>query len=147
SDRRSGDVGYHRVQWSSNREETAERLRAAGFPVRTGKPGVYRVETSYESYPEALAFARAMAAAGGLDIRRLAVIGAEVSLFTARAHLREGMTVLVGSRDGLVRERVDAIEVEDYDGPVHDLEVAPTHTYIADGVLVHNSIYAFRGAD
>ena len=32
-------------------------------------------------------------------------------------------------------------------GPVYDLEVDPTHTYVADGVLVHNSIYRFRGAD
>ena len=30
---------------------------------------------------------------------------------------------------------------------VFDLEVTPTHSYVADGVLVHNSVYRFRGAD
>ncbi|HEX6237662.1 MAG TPA: UvrD-helicase domain-containing protein [Acidimicrobiales bacterium] len=147
SDHRSGDVGYHRVQWSSNRQAIGERLRAAGFAVRAGKPGSHRVETSFKSYPEALAFARRMAAAGGLDIRRRAVIGGKIYAFMPLSHLREGMKVLVEGDDGLVEQRVDAIDVEDHDGPVHDLEVTPTHTYMADGVLVHNSIYAFRGAD
>jgi DNA helicase II / ATP-dependent DNA helicase PcrA len=147
SDCRSGEVGYHRVHWSSNRVAIAERLRAAGLPVRTGKPGSYRVETVYESYTEALASARAMAAAGGLDIRRRAVVGGKVYAFMPLSHLREGMKVLVDGDDGLVEQRIDAIGTDDYDGPVHDLEVTPTHTYVADGVLVHNSIYAFRGAD
>jgi DNA helicase-2/ATP-dependent DNA helicase PcrA len=147
SDRRSGDVGYHRVQWSSNRTAVAERLRAAGMPVRDGKPGSYRVETSYKSYRQALAFARSMAAAGGLDIRRRAMIGGKAYPFTPLAHLREGMKVLVEGPDGLEEARVDAVDADEYDGPVHDLEVDPTHTYVAAGVLVHNSIYAFRGAD
>jgi DNA helicase-2/ATP-dependent DNA helicase PcrA len=151
SDCRNGDVGYHRVQWSSNRSAIAERLRAAGFPVRNGKPGSYRVETSYKDYAEALAFAREMAAAGGLDIRRRAVVGGKIYPFVPLAHLREGMRVLVdaaGHTGPVVAEaRVDAVEVDPYDGPVYDLEVAPTHTYVADGVLVHNSIYRFRGAD
>jgi DNA helicase-2/ATP-dependent DNA helicase PcrA len=57
------------------------------------------------------------------------------------------MHVLV-PRDGrLVRAQVDAVEHEQYAGQVYDLEVDPTHTYIAGGVLVHNSIYRFRGAD
>ncbi|MCU1364690.1 MAG: pcrA, partial [Ilumatobacteraceae bacterium] len=30
---------------------------------------------------------------------------------------------------------------------VYDLEIDPTHHYIANGMLVHNSIYKFRGAD
>ena len=42
---------------------------------------------------------------------------------------------------------VESVEVEAYDGPVYDLEVDRTHTYVADGLLVHNSIYHFRGAD
>ena len=42
---------------------------------------------------------------------------------------------------------IDDVRTVAYDGPVYDLEVDPTHTYVADGVLVHNSIYRFRGAD
>ncbi|HEX5945827.1 MAG TPA: UvrD-helicase domain-containing protein, partial [Acidimicrobiales bacterium] len=147
SDCRHGDVGYHRVQWSSNRGEIAERLRSAGFPVRPGKLGGSRVEVSRKSYREALAFAHEMAAAGGLDIARRAMVGGNAYPFTPLAHVREGMTLLVDGPDGLEEARVDSIEVDEYDGPVHDIEVEPTHTYLAGGVLVHNSIYAFRGAD
>ncbi len=64
------------------------------------------------------------------------------------SHLRPGMRVLVSGPDGdLVEAPVDSVELEAYDGPVYDLEVDETHTYVADGVLVHNSIYNFRGAD
>ena len=33
------------------------------------------------------------------------------------------------------------------DGPVYDLNVEGTHNFIANGLLTHNSIYGFRGAD
>ena len=63
------------------------------------------------------------------------------------SHLRPGMRVLVHGDDGFEEAEVESVEVEQYDGPVYDLEVEGTHTYVADGVLVHNSIYNFRGAD
>jgi DNA helicase-2/ATP-dependent DNA helicase PcrA len=150
SDCRHGDVGYHRVQWSSNRVSVADRLREAGMPVRVGKPGSFRVETSHKDYQRALAFARTMAASGGLDIRRRAAVAGKVYPFVPLAHLREGMKVLVEDADDptkIVEARVDEVVVDEYDGPVYDLEVTPTHTYLAAGILVHNSIYAFRGAD
>src|SRR5439155_25599431 len=31
--------------------------------------------------------------------------------------------------------------------PVHDLDVERTHNFVAGGLVTHNSIYAFRGAD
>jgi DNA helicase-2/ATP-dependent DNA helicase PcrA len=150
SDSRSGDVGYHRVQWSSNRREIAERLAAAGLPVRPGKrPGTFRVEVSRKNYREALEFAYEMAGATGLDIQRRAAIGGKIYPFVPLSHLREGMKVLVRSDDGLrlVEARVDAVEVKHYDGSVYDLEVDGVHNYVASGLLVHNSIYRFRGAD
>ena len=33
------------------------------------------------------------------------------------------------------------------DGPVYDLDVEGTHNFVANGLITHNSIYAFRGAD
>jgi DNA helicase-2/ATP-dependent DNA helicase PcrA len=42
---------------------------------------------------------------------------------------------------------VDEVEHVELDGPVYDIDVANTHNFIANGILVHNSIYSFRGAD
>ncbi len=81
----------------------------------------------------------------GLD--RRAVVDGDIYTFQPLSHLRPGMTVLVDDGGTLERVMIDAVEVEEFDGPVHDLEVEGAHTYVAGGVLVHNSIYAFRGAD
>jgi DNA helicase-2/ATP-dependent DNA helicase PcrA len=147
SDRRANRP-YHRVQWSSSRSEVAARLEAAGFPVRPGRvAGSVRFETSRARYEDAVVLARDAAGAGGLEINRRAVIDGEVFGFQPLSHLRPGMTVLIEQDGSLQRCTVDAVEVEQYDGPVYDLEVDVAHTYVADGVLVHNSIYQFRGAD
>ncbi|HEX7277522.1 MAG TPA: UvrD-helicase domain-containing protein, partial [Acidimicrobiales bacterium] len=146
SDRR-GPFPYHRVQWSTNRLDLADRLTAAGFQVRPAKTASVRFETSRKSYLEALALARAASSAAGIGIHRRAAIGDEIYDFAPLSHVREGMTVLVDVDGVLTPARVDAVDVEDYDGPVYDLQVEPTHTYVADGVLVHNSVYKFRGAD
>ena len=62
-------------------------------------------------------------------------------------HLHPGMTVLVMVDGQFVPRAVDSVEIEQYDGPVYDLEVNPTHHYVANGMLVHNSVYGWRGAD
>jgi ATP-dependent DNA helicase UvrD/PcrA len=41
-------------------------------------------------------------------------------------------------------EQVDEVDLE---VPVFDLDVVRTHNYVANGIVTHNSIYAFRGAD
>jgi DNA helicase-2/ATP-dependent DNA helicase PcrA len=79
--------------------------------------------------------------------RRRAAIDGRMYAFTPLSHLRPGMHVLVPEDGRFVRAEVEEVSYEDYAGPVYDLEVDPTHTYVADGVLVHNSIYRFRGAD
>jgi DNA helicase-2/ATP-dependent DNA helicase PcrA len=148
SDRRGGDqVGYHRIQWCSNREDIAARLRAGGFDVRPSKHASVRVETSRKSYPEALAIAERLALTGGLEIQKRAQIRDRIYMFTPLSHLRPGMRVLVEADGAVVEEEVTAVDVEHYEGAVYDLEVDRLHTYVADGVLVHNSVYKFRGAD
>jgi DNA helicase-2/ATP-dependent DNA helicase PcrA len=139
----------HRVQWSSNRTEIAERLTQAGFDVRGlgGARQGYRLETARVDYREALDLARRVADAGQLDLRRRMAVGGTIYDYTPLSHLRKGMLVLV-ERDGeYVEVPVDSVEYVPYDGPVYDLEVDGSHSYVANGVLVHNSVYKFRGAD
>jgi DNA helicase-2/ATP-dependent DNA helicase PcrA len=44
-------------------------------------------------------------------------------------------------------DTVEHVEKVELDGPVFDLNIEGTHNFIANGVLTHNSIYGFRGAD
>jgi DNA helicase-2/ATP-dependent DNA helicase PcrA len=139
----------HRVQWSTNRGEVAERVAEAGFDVRGlgGDRRGFRLETARNDYAEALGLARSVATAGGLEVRRRMMVGGEAFEFTPLAHLRRGMQVIVEVEGGLDKRTIDGVEFMHYSGPVHDLEVDRTHTYVADRMLVHNSIYAFRAAD
>jgi DNA helicase-2/ATP-dependent DNA helicase PcrA len=135
------DFPHHRV--GPTLDATMYSDGATSHTVAVGTD-VHRVA----SWPEAVLLAKRLAAAvGGPDIRRRASIGGAIYDFVPLAHLWPGMTVLVEEGDGFLPVTVDAVEIEEYDGPVHDLEVSPSHTYSAEGVLVHNSIYAFRGAD
>ena len=63
------------------------------------------------------------------------------------SHLREGAKVLVQEGDSFTEVSVDKIETSLYSGPVYDFTVDPTHSYVANGMLVHNSVYGWRGAD
>ncbi len=147
SDHRSGEVGYHRLQWSSNRNDVADTLQKAGYQLRWSRTDSLRFETSRKDYVEALDIAKQFAGAGGLAIRRRMAIGGEIYDLTPLAHLRPGMTVLVREGESLVPSMVDDVTSERYDGPVYDLEVDRIHNYVAGGISVHNSIYKFRGAD
>ncbi len=139
-------VGRHRVQLNGGNHMVLDRLQTAGVARRSARSGK-RFESSFKSYPAALAAAHRVAALGGLHLKRRAMIGGVTYDSTPLAHLHRGMTVLVLTAEGYEQRSVDSVEVEQYDGPVYDLEVDPTHHYVANGMLVHNSVYGWRGAD
>ena len=113
----------------------------------SGKAGM-RHETSWKDYGRALDDVKRVAAAGGLHVRRRMAIGSTVFDLVPMSHLRRGMEVVCERRGVLFVDTVDdIIQVEPADREVYDLEVAPTHSYVANGMLVHNSVYRFRGAD
>nr|WP_221269513.1 UvrD-helicase domain-containing protein [Deinococcus budaensis] len=146
-DFRHGLVGYHRIQWSSNRADIAQQLLDAGHPVRDDGKGGFRLEVSRKDYAQALTEAQQIARDGGLELQRKAVVGGRMYAFLPLSHLHPGMKMLAQEAGRLREVSVEAVSQEAYGGPVYDLTVSPTHTYVAGGLLVHNSIYKFRGAD
>ena len=143
-----GRASYHRVQWSTSRPELLRKLEDAGLATRTGaRPGTGRFETSRKAYDEAVALARRVASAGGMGIQYRACIEGQIYDFVPLAHVRRGMRMLMVEDERLVEAEVESLTWRQYCGPVYDLEVDPIHTYLASGLLVHNSIYKFRGAD
>jgi DNA helicase-2/ATP-dependent DNA helicase PcrA len=146
SDRR-GSTMFHRIQWSSNRHEIGRLLADAGLSVRPGKNEGVRFETVRGTWSEALELAKRAALAGGLAIRRRMAFEGQPYDLVPLSHLLPGCRVLTLDGARWVDDRVAEVTTEHYDGPVYDLEVEGIHTYAANGVLVHNSIYKFRGAD
>jgi superfamily I DNA/RNA helicase len=77
-------------------------------------------------------------------VRLTAALGAAPLPFTHAEDVRPGM-VMVDEHGGFdVVERVERVAL---DAPVYDLDIERTHNFIANGIVTHNSIYAFRGAD
>src|SRR5206468_2586522 len=64
--------------------------------------------------------------------------------FMPASAVRPGM-LMVNDRGEF--ELVESVENVTLDRPVYDLDVERTHNYVANGLVTHNSIYAFRGAD
>ena len=59
--------------------------------------------------------------------------------------IRAGMSMM--GADGSPDEVVTAIRIPGARRKVYDLDVYPTHNYVAGGIVTHNSIYRFRGAE
>jgi DNA helicase-2/ATP-dependent DNA helicase PcrA len=140
-------TGMHRIQFDTRDPEVAERLRSAGYPLHSYRTGHWRLGVTRTSYREAYSIARSMAECANLELHCRMRIGEETYAYTPLAHLHPGMCVLVEQRGCLVEQSIAHVAKEAYDGLVYDLEVDGTHSYVADGCLVHNSIYGWRGAD
>jgi superfamily I DNA/RNA helicase len=74
---------------------------------------------------------------------RLGADGGELPFAPASA-VEPGMVMFDGHGGYDV---VESVERVDLDEPVYDLDIARTHNFIANGIVTHNSIYGFRGAD
>jgi DNA helicase-2/ATP-dependent DNA helicase PcrA len=141
-----GATPMHRVSTMGNDAAGREALSAAGFTVRAAKKGSrsWRVETARKDYGEAMAIAeRARDALDGRIVLRANLHGKSLPFIRAGS-VKPGMAMIQG--DG----RLDIVEtvarIRGERRKVYDLDVFPTHNYIAAGLVTHNSIYRFRGA-
>ena len=64
--------------------------------------------------------------------------------FQRASSVRPGMAMFTADGGYDVVEDVERVEL---DGAVFDLDIEGTHNFVANGLITHNSIYAFRGAD
>jgi DNA helicase-2/ATP-dependent DNA helicase PcrA len=127
-------------------------MRAAAsvlFKVRDGVRGTWRIETSRKDYDAGLALARDIATlADDMEVvSRARLTDSKAFQFMPLSHFHPGMVVPVCKDGQIVESVVEAVAWEDYEGPVYDLSVPHTRNYVAGGIVVHNSIYAWRGAN
>ena len=148
---RRGAAPMHRVAVAGRDPEAADRLRAGGLPVRPAGNGGWRVESGFRAFDDAVRFADRIAEQVEVSRRYVARLGARPqgsgsSLpFMPASSVRPGMVMF--DEDGGY-DVVEAVERVSLAGTtVHDLDIEHTHNFIAGGIVTHNSVYSFRGAD
>jgi len=122
------------ITTSSGRQivSTSEHTHFAGF-----KP---RLAPGFSHAPEI-----GVTAIGLLEREHVKQVVASVGLpFTSADDVRTGMVMF--SDDGTF-DTVESVERISLDRPVYDLDIDRTHNFVANGIVTHNSVYGFRGAD
>jgi DNA helicase-2/ATP-dependent DNA helicase PcrA len=151
---RRGPTPTHRIALFGYDEEGRRQLERLGLSVRPARRGSlgWRFETCSKSMEEIQRVTTAIERElDNVAVRPVARLGAnrdEIvgnSLpFTPASSVRPGMVVFDEHGD---YDLVVSVERVTLDRPVYDLDIEHTHNFIANGIVTHNSIYGFRGAE
>ncbi len=151
---RRGRTPMHRIALLGYDEAGRQALEGLGLSVRPARRGSdgWRFESACKDMGTIQRVADQIAATlGSVSTRPTARLGSNRegpacnSLpFTPASSVRPGM-LMFDQAGGY--EIVQSVERVRLDRSVYDLEVEHTHNFVANGIVTHNSIYGFRGAD
>jgi DNA helicase-2/ATP-dependent DNA helicase PcrA len=139
----------HRIAFNTSGENLRKKVEIEGFPVRDGRRYTWRVETERKEYDEANLYSKKIAQLdGNIDIVKRAKLTKDNSFYYMPiSHLRPSMSIAVLDENRIIEDIIEEITFEEYDGYVYDLSIPHLRQYICEGVVIHNSIYGWRGAD
>ncbi len=142
---RRGASPMHRISVAGTCQKVRGILEAQGLNVRGVKhhPKSWRLETVRQDFGELMTVARRIRDELDAQYVLMGLMGTRALPFVTASAIRPGMVVVTES-NGL--DVVEGIETENYLGKVYDLNIERTHNFIAGGVVTHNSIYRWRGA-
>ena len=145
----------HRITLFGYDDEGRQAIEGLGLSVRPARRGSlgWRFETSHADFGRIVEIVERIRAALDVSVRytaRLAsgegALGKERNAlpFMPAAGVRPGMAMV--NSDGQL-EIVASVERFSADEDVFDLDIERTHNFVANGLVTHNSVYSFRGAD
>ncbi|MBI3152562.1 MAG: UvrD-helicase domain-containing protein [Chloroflexi bacterium] len=145
----------HRVDLWSSDLQLAQQLKALGYNPRIRSRDNWRVGVNRLQYDDIQEVAQKLSeAANDTEI----VVGAflvdkgnsplaqKFNLMPI-SHLHPSMIVAIEKDGKIVEDEIVEVTSEAYQGVVYDFEVKNLHNYVANGMVVHNSVYGWRGAD
>jgi DNA helicase-2/ATP-dependent DNA helicase PcrA len=145
----------HRIALFGDDDEGRRALEDAGFsvcPARAGSDG-WRFESAHADFGRLAERVEQLQELTGAGVRltaRLALSQEGTTKernslpFMPASAVRPGM-VMVDENGHF--DLVTSVRHVALDTPVYDLDIERTHNFVAGGIVTHNSIYAFRGAD
>jgi DNA helicase-2/ATP-dependent DNA helicase PcrA len=151
---RRGRTPMHLVAVGGRDAEARAALERVGLKVRAAKRGSlsWRYESCFKDFGAAMdVVARIREALPEVRLRCQARLGGQRARverntlpFLPAGSVRPGMAMFTEDGEYDVVASVARVKL---DKPVYDLDVEGTHNFVAEGLLTHNSVYGFRGAD
>lgn len=125
-----------------------EAFKDRGYSVRSAKSGTYRTEIHKLDFGEIEQILEEVEIdKNEINIGRYSFMTDQKFIFLPASQLHVGMFIAVEKDGAIVSDEIVEVVQQNYDGKVYDIDVSKVHNYIAEGVVVHNSIYSWRGAD
>ena len=145
----------HRIALTGYDREGRDALEEIGLSLRPAYKGStgWRHESSFANFGRLVERVEDIEAALDVSVRFTARLAAQKgpatkdrnSLpFMPAGSVRPGMVMFSDDGEFDTVESVDRISL---DRPVYDLDIERTHNFVANGIVTHNSVYGFRGAD
>ena len=150
---RRGATPMHRVSLFGYDDEGRRALESIGLSVRPARKASrgWRFETCNADMAVVSETVERISSVLDVSVRPVARLAANDDRvvsnslpFLPASSVQRGMVMVdeAGQFDTVVS--VESVELTQ---PVYDLDVEPTHNFVAEGLVTHNSIYKFRGAD
>lgn len=141
--------GMSRVSINTTDIDLKNKLQSSGFKTRKGKRGDWRLEIMRLDYGEVEKIAEKIKTLKPnlTIVRSIFVTKNKKMFFHPASNIITGMIIATIKKNEIIEDVVSKVKIEKYSGNVYDLNIDKIHNYIANGVVVHNSIYGWRGAN
>jgi DNA helicase II / ATP-dependent DNA helicase PcrA len=148
-----GATPLHRISFHGSDDGGREALVRLDLPVRSSRAkGGWRYEQMFSDVGRMLDVVAAIQQEVEVTVRYVGRLGRDdrrknvgfALPFTCASAVRPGMVVFAGEGGWDVVTEVEPVAIT---RTVHDLNIAGTHNFVANGLVTHNSVYSFRGAD
>lgn len=144
------DAGFHshRINLNTSGDELREKA-SKRFNTRDGQRNTWRIETERIDYDEAQKLSTdIISLEDDIEInKRARLLKGTTFNFMPAAHIKPSMSVAALIDGEIIEDIVTEVIVEEYDGFVSDISVPKLRQFSCENIIVHNSIYAWRGAD
>ena len=148
-DKRASALSMSRISVNTTDPRDLRIFKKLGYTIRAGRSGTFRSEISSKDYSKLELVLETLTADTKTDVRvvKYSFMTDKKFAFMPAGQIHPDMVIPVLQNDQIVADEVVSVTRRQYSGPVYDLDVKQAHNYIASGVVVHNSIYSWRGAD
>ncbi len=142
----------HRIALFGYDEEGRRALEEIGLSIRPARKGSdgWRFETANSDMSKITETVEQIRGVLDVSVHLVARLAtnpdsvANTLPFLPASSVRPGMVMVDEAGEFDV---VTSVEPTEIDGAVYDLDIEQTHNFVANGIVTHNSVYSFRGAD